>query len=131
MFGLSSEEQRDHLCYVTIRTENINDSSGKQDLKKEFCSGKEKSREMVTAPDKAYGKRSFVNGVRVGMNGDDTRVKGIQIRGGTINKEGRLAKLGPGVQDQKVGNISRFNPEESKGDRLNCKNNWKRWVLCP
>src|SRR5680860_212483 len=31
LFGLSSEEQRDHPCYVTVRTENINDSSGKQD----------------------------------------------------------------------------------------------------
>jgi len=132
VFGLSSEEQRDHPCYVTVRTENVNDSSGKQDLKKELCSGKEKSREMVAAfTDNAYGKRSFVTGVRVCMNGDNTRVKGIQIRGGTITDELRLGKLERGAQDQKFGNISHLNPEEPKDDRPNCNNNWKRWALCP
>ena len=61
VFGLTSEERRDHPCYVTVRTENVNDSSAKQDLKKEnSVSGKEKSREMVAAfTDKSYGKRSF------------------------------------------------------------------------
>ncbi|MDH5738853.1 MAG: hypothetical protein OEY77_00845 [Nitrospira sp.] len=132
VYGLSSEEQRDHPCYVTIRTENVNDSSAKQDLKKELCSGKEKSREMVAAfTDKSYGQRSFVTGVRVCMNGDSTRVKGIQIRGQTITDRGVMGKLERGASDQKMGNIAHLNPQEPKDDRPNCNNNWKRWALCP
>jgi len=132
VFGLSSEEQRDHPCYVTVRTENINDSSGKQDLKKELCSGKEKSREMVaTFTDTGYGKRSFVIGVRVCMNGDNTRVKGIQIRGKTIEDDARLGELQRGWDDKKPGSLSRQYPAEPQDTRPNCNNNWKRWALCP
>ncbi|GKS65815.1 hypothetical protein YTPLAS72_31190 [Nitrospira sp.] len=132
VYGLTSEEQRDQPCYVTVRTENVNDSNVKQDLKKEFCSGKEKSREMGAAfTNTAYGKRSFVTGVRVCMNGDDTRVKGIQIRGGTITDHAQLGKLDRQYGDQKAGNISHLLPEEPKDERPNCNSNWKRWALCP
>lgn len=132
IFGLTSEERRDHPCYVTVRTENINDSSEKQDLKKELCGGKEKSREMVAAyTDKSYGKRSFVTGVRVCMNGDSTRVKGIQVRGGTITDDARLGTLERKQEGTKSGGLTRLAPAEPRDDRPNCNNNWKRWAACP
>ncbi|MBX3335942.1 MAG: hypothetical protein KF876_17555, partial [Nitrospira sp.] len=32
IYGLTSEERRDHPCYITVQTENVNDSGQKQDL---------------------------------------------------------------------------------------------------
>lgn len=132
IFGISSEERQDHPCYVSVKTENINDSEHKLDLKKELCDGKERSREMVAAyTDSSYGKRSFVTGVRVCMNNDNTRVKGIQIRGGTVTDEGRLRALERKVEGQSSGGLRRVAPEEPQDERPNCNDNWKRWALCP
>lgn len=132
VFGLASEEQRDHPCYVTVHAENINDSSGKQDLKKELCDGQEQSSEIAaTFADSNYGKRSFVTGVRVCLNNDNDRVKGIQIRGQSITDYGALGKLERGAATQQSGNIAHLYPEEPKDQRPNCNNNWKRWALCP
>jgi hypothetical protein len=132
VFGLSSEEKRDHPCYVTVRTENVNDSSAKLDLKKDLCGGREKSQQIkVEYGDASYGKRSFVTGVRVCMNNDDTRVKGIQVRGKTITDDARLGDLEREVQGTGVGGLQRVAPEEPKDDRPHCNNNWKKWALCP
>lgn len=132
IFGITSEERKDHPCYVSVKTENMNDSSDKLDLKKTLCGGKERSREMVAAyTDSSYGKRSFVTGVRVCMNNDNTRVKGIQIRGGTVTDEGRLGDLERNVEGQSSGGLQRVAPEEPRDDRPNCNDNWKRWALCP
>ncbi|OQW36071.1 MAG: hypothetical protein A4E19_15440 [Nitrospira sp. SG-bin1] len=132
IFGIASEERKDHPCYVTVKTENVNDPNLKLDLKKELCDGKERSKEIVAAyTDSSYGKRSFVTGVRVCMNNDNTRVKGIQIRGGAINEEGRLSNLEPNNEGQSVAGIRRVAPEEPRDERPNCNNNWRRWALCP
>ncbi len=132
IFGIASEERKDHPCYVSVKTENVNDSNLKLDLKKELCDGKERSREMVAAyTDSSYGKRSYVTGVRVCMNNDNTRVKGIQIRGRTITDEGRLRDLERKAEGQRVAGLQRVAPEEPQDERPNCNNNWKRWALCP
>ena len=85
----------------------------------------------VAYTDSNYGKRSFVTGMRVCMNNDNDRVKGLQIRGQTITDHGIMGKLERDTGDQKSGNITHLYPEEPKDDRPNCNNNWKRWALCP
>ncbi|MBK9308347.1 MAG: hypothetical protein IPM58_14990 [Nitrospira sp.] len=132
IYGLTSEERRDHPCYITVQTENVNDSGQKQDLKKELCGGKERSKEMVaTYTDASYGKRSFITGVSVCMNNDNTRVKGLQIRGGTITDDAKLGKLERKTEGQSTFGLERQAPTEPRDNRPNCNNNWKRWALCP
>lgn len=132
LYGITSEEKKDNPCYVTIKTENINDSSQKLELKKNLCGGKERSKEMQAFfGDKNYGKRSFITGIRVCLNNKGDRVKGIQVRGKTISDEGNLDKLTTQHQDKKAGSLSRMAPEEPKDNRPNCNNNWKKWAQCP
>lgn len=130
--GLTSEERKDHPCFVSVKTENLNDSSRKLDLQKALCDGKDRSKKIEASyPDSSYGKRSFVTGARVCMNNDNTRVKGLQIRGVTITDDGRLSDLEQKVEGQSSGGLQRISPQEPQDDRPNCNNNWKRWSLCP
>lgn len=130
--GLTSEERKDHPCYVSVKTENLNDSSKKLDLQKALCDGKDRSKEIVASYlDSSYGKRSFVTGVRVCMNNDNTRVKGLQVRGVTIAESGRLGDLEGKVTGQSTGGLQSIPPEKPQDERANCNNNWKRWALCP
>ena len=48
VFGIASEEQRDHPCFVKVMSENINDWSAQQDLTKELCHGSTSSAEVTT-----------------------------------------------------------------------------------
>jgi hypothetical protein len=130
VFGLSSEEKRDNPCYVTVRTENINDPSAKLDLKKDLCGGKEKSSQIEVAyDDRNYGGRAFVTGVRVCMNNDNTKVKGIQIRGKVINDSGGLVELENRAEG--TSGIQHRIPAEPWDYRAHCnRNNWMRWAQC-
>ena len=49
VFGIASEEQRDHPCFVKVMSENINDWSAQQDLTKELCDGSPSSAELTAA----------------------------------------------------------------------------------
>ncbi len=128
LFGLASEEQRDHPCYVKLYSENINDWSGQQELSKELCDGSPSSKEIVAAyGNPHYEKRSFISGVRVCMNKQNDRVKGIQIRGQTISDFGTIHEVFPGDP----GKDGQAHPKEPKDIRPNCDDNWKRWATCP
>ena len=135
VFGLSSEERRDHPCYVTIRTENINDSGKKLDLKKDFCGKKEKSSAIeVEYSDAKYEKRVFVTGTSVCMNNDNTRVKGLRIRGAQLSDTGDLVDLKAQTVPDHKGPMPAHNTGPTSmptDDRANCNNNWKKWAECP
>lgn len=135
VFGMSSEERRDHPCYVTIRTENINDSGKKLDLKKDLCGKREKSRAIeVEYSDAKYEKRVFVTGTSVCMNNNNTRVKGIRIRGKELADDGKLIDLKKQTVPDKKSGFSAHNTSPTSiptDDRANCNNNWKKWVVCP
>ena len=131
IYGFTSEERRDHPCYVTILTENVNDSAKKLDTKKNLCGKKEKSREMkVQYRDADYGKRVFITGVRVCMNNKDTRVKGIKIRGKEIANDASLVALKSSSSGVATGGIKKIVTTEPSEDRPNCNNNWKKWAQC-
>ena len=133
LYGLTSEERRDHPCYVTIRTENVNDPTERLDLKKNLCGGKERSREIKVEYGHAdYDKRVFVTGARVCMNDRDTRVKGISLRGRIIGENARLIELEP-ARSSGTSGLTRRNvaPPEPRDDRPHCNGNWKRWAECP
>ncbi len=131
IYGFTSEERRDNPCYVTILTENINDSGKKLDTKKNLCGRKEKSREMkVKYSDSDHGKRAFVSGVKVCMNNKDTRVKGLKIRGKAIDSSGELVALQSSISGISTGGIRKIVSTEPSDKRPNCNKNWKKWAQC-
>lgn len=132
LVGLTSEERKDHPCYVSVKTENLNDSSKKLDLQKTLCDGKDRSKRIEASySDSSYSQRSFVTGVSVCMNNDNTRVKGLQVRGVTITDGGTFDAIEGKVQGQVSGGLKHIAPQEPKSERPNCNNNWKRWAVCP
>lgn len=127
IYGIASEEQRDQPCYVKVRSENINDSNGQQDLTKELCDGSPSSKEISTAYGNLnYDPRSFISGVRVCMNKQKDRVKGLQIQGRTISIYGTIHPVERKDQDKKGDNV----PLQPKDERPNC-DDWKNWASCP
>ncbi len=131
IYGFTSEERRDNPCYVTILTENVNDSVKKLDAKKNLCGGKEKSREMkVNFSDSDHGKRVFVSGVQVCMNNKDTRVKGLKVRGKAIDSSGNSVALQSSSSGISTGGIRKIVSSEPSDKRPNCNKNWKKWAQC-
>ena len=135
IYGLFSVEKRDNPCYLAVRTESINDSSIDDGATKDLCSGKATSKELGVAFEDSsfHGKRVFVNGLRVCMNKDETRVKGLQIRGKKIDKDAHPVDLDSGnpVAGQAGGSdVSLHMITEPRDERKHCKS-WKKWVECP
>ncbi|MGE0644079.1 MAG: hypothetical protein AB7P24_10430 [Nitrospira sp.] len=127
VYGIASEEQRDQPCYVKVRSENINDSNRQQDLTKELCDGSPSSKEISAGYGNLnYDKRSFITGVRVCMNKQKDRIKGLQVKGRTISGVGTFDPIHP--KDQiKPSDIAPLQPQD---ERSNC-NDWKNWASCP
>ena len=128
LYGIASEEQRDQPCHVKVRSENINDSNGQQDLTKELCDGSPGSKEISAAYGNLnYDPRSFITGVRVCMNKQKDRVKGLQIQGRTISISGTTEPI---VQKDHQGKKGDNVPLQPKDERPNC-DDWKNWASCP
>lgn len=134
LYGITSEERRDHPCYVTIKTENINNSSQPLELKKALCGGSERS-EAIEAEFKNmyYPPRTFVTGAKVCMNNKNTRVKGIKVRGQILKDDGELVEV-KGADIKDPGNKSGLRATlttEPADWRPHCNDNWKKWANCP
>lgn len=79
----------------------------------------------------------YVSGIRVCMNNQDTRVKGLEIRASVIENDRAVAygdwtpppasisSIG-GRSDQNFTTLYLSGPAE----RPNCNDNWKQWVEC-
>ncbi|MBK9305938.1 MAG: hypothetical protein IPM58_02350 [Nitrospira sp.] len=135
LYGITSEERRDNPCYVTVRTENINDSGKALDLKKDLCGGKQTSSTIAAEySNSKYDKRVFVTGAAVCMNNDNTRVKGIKIRGKKLGEDGGLIDLQESVVPENKSGMPAYNtsPTSMPTDvRAHCNDNWKKWAQCP
>jgi len=135
-YGLFSVERRDRPCYLALRTENINDAADKDGRIRDLCGDRPTSNELgVAFEDRmAAGPRVFMTGLRVCMNGQNTRVKGLQIRGKRIGDDGALVELDPDpvpIPGTK-GNRRVSIVTEPRDDRPNCgRDGWQRWVECP
>lgn len=135
-YGLFSVERRDHPCYLALRTENVNDLADKDGAIRDFCGDRATSKELgVAFEDRmAAGPRVFMTGIRVCMNGPDSRVKGLQIRGKRIGDAGALVELDadPDPIPGSRGNRQTAIVVEPRDERPNCtRNGWQRWVECP
>jgi hypothetical protein len=134
VYGLWSMERSDEPCFVGSLTENVNDAGDDSGATRDLCGNNPTSSEMkVEFSDPGFADRTFVRAVRVCMNNDNTKVKGFQIRGRTINADGSLTDLPSRYPDS--ANSSGMTPlsdlNAPSDERNHCNGNWKRWVECP
>ncbi|SFU53850.1 hypothetical protein [Nitrosospira multiformis] len=87
-------ERNDKPCYVGALTENVNNSKDITGEIKSLCGNNPTSKEMkVQFGGIKFAERTFVRALRVCMNKDNTRIKGLQIRGRMIDENGNVADL--------------------------------------
>ena len=143
MYGISSWERNDQPCFLKLWTEHVNDANHKDSEITDRCGGSSNSKELRAQYSDAglNEQRIFVSGIRVCLNENGTRVKGIQLRGKKISDNGKIVPLP--VDDDISKNLAplgyRVSPSVVTNDdsnepysyRLNCQsNNWKRWAEC-
>jgi hypothetical protein len=133
LYGLSSVERGDQPCYITSFTEDVNNASTDSGAIKNLCGADATSSELlVRFTDTGFAKRTFVRALRVCMNDGNDRVKGLQIRGRTIDSNGNAADLPARYPDtsQSSGLSPLVDLNAPSDERTNCSA-WKRWVECP
>lgn len=137
LYGIQNWEQSDEPCKVTVKIENISNSSQDSTKSKDLCGGHTPGDEIqVSFEDSgAGGSRAFVTGVRVCMNSSLKKVKGISIKGLKITDAGELAELDPMIVMETAGGqeVRTERPNIPSATRPNCddKDGWKKWVECP
>jgi hypothetical protein len=133
VYGIMSVERRDKPCLVTAMTEDANDSGDDSGGTKNLCGDDATSNEMtVQFSDTKFANRTFVRAVRVCMNKDNDRVKGIQIRGRLIDANGNVSDLPSRYPDSSgsTGMSALVDLNAPADQRPNC-DSWKKWVECP
>lgn len=133
VYGLWSVERNDKPCHIATMTENVNDSGDDSGAIKSLCGANPTSNEMkVQFGEIKFAKRTFVRALRVCMNNDNTRVKGLQIRGSEIDDKGNVSDLPVRYPDSAVssGLSALVDLNAPNDERPNC-NDWKKWAECP
>jgi hypothetical protein len=110
-----------------------------QDLtrSKDLCGGHKPADPIQVSFEDAApgGSRAFVTGVRVCMNNQQNKVKGLAIRGMKITDSGELAALDPVTGMGHAGGSEVLTPQPNVplSTRPNCdeKDGWKKWAECP
>mgnify|MGYP000149588390 CR=1 FL=1 len=104
---ISWKERSDQPCHWAIRVVNLNDE-GRDLYPSEGCSGAQSEKEV------GFGADTYVSGLRVCLNRDHDRVKGLHLRGRKVNADGTIQ------------NVS----SDPHVERTNCRD-WMDWVECP
>lgn len=133
VYGLWSVERNDKPCYIASMTQDVNKLTDDSGAIKDLCGANPTSKEMkVQFGDVKFAKRTFVRALRVCMNGDNTRVKGFQIRGSGIGDDGKVSDLPARYPDSSASSgMSALVDLNAPSDlRPNC-DSWKKWVECP
>jgi hypothetical protein len=133
VYGLWSVERNDKPCHIATMTENVNDSGDESGAIKSLCGANPTSSEMkVQFGEIKFAKRTFVRALRVCMNNDNTRVKGLQIRGREIDDNGNVSDLPARYPDSALasGLSALVDLNAPNDERPNCKD-WKKWAECP
>ena len=132
VYGIWSVERNDKPCYVGALTENVNNSKDITGEIKTLCGNNPTSKEMkVQFGGIKFAERTFVRALRVCMNKDNTRIKGLQIRGRKIDENGNVADLPARYPDSSSssGLTPLVDLNAPSDQRPNC-DGWKKWVEC-
>lgn len=132
VYGIWSVERNDKPCYVATMTEDVNDSKDDSGAIKRLCGGDPTSSEMkVQFGEIKFAGRTFVRALRVCMNNDNTRIKGLQIRGRKIDDNGNVSDLPVRYPDASgsPGLSALVDLNAPSDERPNC-DGWKKWVEC-
>ncbi|GJL69298.1 MAG: hypothetical protein NPIRA06_19330 [Nitrospirales bacterium] len=142
MYGISSQERKDHPCTIWIGTESLHDKEKKRGENKNLCGGTPTSRTIKAEyrDHMEHGPRVFANAIRVCTNKKGTRVKGFQLRGlkiyemppppsEPVSSVGILTAGSMAIEPEPREEY--VNDSETPADfRNNCKE-WKKWAECP
>jgi hypothetical protein len=136
-----SREQRDHPCSLEVRSQAVRealmiDNPHVERLRRDrvdLCGGATNLGDAVAvtpspadswwAEHRGDVQQVFVSGVRACMNGDATRLKGIEVRGRRIL-----------VADDRRVTVEAVpvDPDDGRGARRHCdEGNWRPWIECP
>lgn len=133
VYGVWSVERNDKPCYVGALTEDINNSKDITGEIKSLCGNNPTSNEMkVQFGGIKFAEHTFVRALRVCMNRDNTRVKGLQVRGRKIDENGNVSDLPARYPDSSSssGLTPLVDLNAPSDQRPNC-DGWKKWVECP
>lgn len=132
VYGLRSAERNDKPCYIAAMTENVNDFKEDSEATENLCGANPTGSEMkVEFGDIEFAPRTFVRGLRVCMNSENTRVKGIQIRGSVIDADGKLSDLPPRYPDSSASSgVSSMADLSAPIDLRRTCDSWQKWVEC-
>ena len=133
VYGIRSLERDDKPCYVASVTEEVNNYGKDSGFGKNLCGKNPGGAEMqVKFGDIKFARRTFVRAVRVCMTKNDSKVKGIQLRGRQFVRDGRLSDLPPRYAEQPSSAALKdlLDLNAPSDLRLNCSV-WKEWVECP
>jgi hypothetical protein len=133
VYGIWSVERNDKPCYIGALTKDVNISANISGETKNLCGDNPTSNEMkVQFRGMRFADRTFIRALRICMNKDNTRLKGLQIRGRKIDDYGNVADL-PAQYPASQGS-SGLSPlvdlNAPNGQRPNC-DHWKKWAECP
>lgn len=111
------QERKDEPCQFRVWGRNLNNSGLDQEQSFFECGSGPSlnfTDDSLTVGFPKAESEAYIAGVSVCMNNDDTRLKGIRVRGRVPGSAGNLTDT----------------PDEPQKERPNCKS-WKRWVDCP
>ena len=133
VYGIRSLERDGKPCYVASVTEEVDNYSKDSGFSRNFCGKNPAGSEMQARfGDIKYARRTFVRAVRVCMSKDDTRVKGLQLRGRRIGNDGSVIDLLPRYAERPssaaLADLVDLNAPSDL--RLHC-DAWKEWTECP
>ncbi len=104
------EEQGDKPCYVEQTARAFDGSGAGYASFAKRCDGKSPGSPKSVA----FSGRTYVAGLRVCLDGDGERIKGVQLKGRVVSADGAVTD-------------ANAQPRE---ERTNCRE-WKAWVACP
>jgi hypothetical protein len=135
LYGVRSLERRDNPCYIRALIEDINYSADHSREVKDLCGNDPNNSELKVQFGTDFADRTFVRALRVCMNNDGTRIKGLQIRGRKIDADGDVSDLPPLYPDSSTssGLDALVDLNAPRDWRPNCDHNggWRRWAECP
>lgn len=138
VFSITNLEASDEPCKTTIGTEDMNNSSNDRSFSKVLCGSRSPGDQIKlsfedTGP---AGSRAFITGIRVCMNNDQSKVKGLDIRGmkitdaGALVVPGRVFPCGEATSPNYSETIFCEQPRFVTRPNADQNGGWKQWAAC-
>lgn len=138
VFSVSNWEASDEPCKTTIGTEDLNNANNDRSFSKALCNSRSPGDEIKLSFEDAgpAGSRAFITGIRVCMNNDQSKVKGLDIRGmkitdaGALVVPGRVFPCGEATSPNYSATTYCEQPRFVTRPNADQNGGWKKWSAC-